>query len=133
MFDPKTMKVLQSMLGGQPGAAQQVLNGIAGATQAVGSILMDKAFPQIKTLELVLFYKMIYEVLMSYKTGFPGLEAASRDLRTHISNLERQAPQIRQALMTVLMQAGPEGAKHMLQDMRKQIPDELWWITAIHH
>src|SRR5512142_2592705 len=132
MFDPKTMKALQGMFGWQPGPMQQILNGIAQATQTVGSAAMYAAFPQLKTLELILFYKMIYEALMSYKSGFPGLEAASRDLRMHISSLERQAPQIRQALMTVLMQAGPDGAKHMLQDMRKQIPDELWWITAMH-
>jgi hypothetical protein len=138
---------VSNMLKTQMGSGQQADGGLVGAIQnamriagqvAVGGTsaalkqLTGPVGEEIGKIEFLLWKRMLYEHSMWLDKGrFDGLDQVINDLRFRMGYLQSQAPQVRQAFITIFSTAGLDAAIQYRKALRAQIPDAFFWATAM--
>jgi hypothetical protein len=137
-LDP-TMGSKQQADGGLVAAIRNATD-IAGkiATKAVGAVAagtaaaMGPLAPELQRIEYLLWKRLLYEHTMwlDHQTSI-GIDAATQDMNRRMAWLKSQAPQIRQALITIFTTAGLDAAVQYRKALRKQIPDAFFWAAEM--
>jgi hypothetical protein len=143
MFSTPVLNALNPKMGN----GQQADGGLVGAMQnamriasqvavgATSSALKQLSGPvgeEIGRIEFLLWKRMLYEHSMWLDhRRFSGLDQAVNDMRSRIAYLQSQAPQVRQAFITIFSTAGLDAAIQYRKALRAQIPDAFFWATAM--
>jgi hypothetical protein len=105
------------------------------ATRAVAAGMnaaMGPLGPELKKIEYLLWKRLLYEHTMwlDHHAGVT-IEAAAQDMNRRIAWLKSQAPQVRQAMITIFTTAGLDAAVQYRKALRQQIPDAFFWVAEM--
>lgn len=123
---------------GQPGMTSMIVQNILQAANQIGTLTVAVvSLPlqrEIKKLEFVLWYRMVYEHLVWLKKQQgpigKGIDEAYADARDRVLALQAQAPDIRKAFTTIFATAGLDAAVAYRKAIRSQMSDSFWWALA---